>query len=52
MEYYLTIKKDEVLPLAITQMDFEGIALNEVHQTEKHKILYHLYVESKNKTNQ
>ena len=32
MEYYLTIKKNEVLPTATTWMDVEGTVLNEISQ--------------------
>ena len=37
MEYYLTIKKNEIMPLVATQMDLEMIILREVSQTEKDK---------------
>ena len=38
MEYYSAIKKkSEVLPLATTWMNLEGIMLNEISQTEKHE---------------
>jgi len=40
VEYYMTMKKDETLPLATTWMDLEGIMLSEVSQTEKDK--YHM----------
>ena len=33
-EYYLMIKKNEILPFA-TWMDLEGIMLSEISQTEK-----------------
>ena len=36
MEYYSAIKND-ILPLATTWMDFEGIVLSEISQTEKDK---------------
>ena len=36
MEYYLAIKKNEILPFA-TWTELEGIILNEVSQTEKDK---------------
>ena len=39
MEYYLAIKKNEILPFAATWMDLEGIMLSEISQTEKNK--YH-----------
>ena len=35
MEYYLVIKKNEVLPFMTTRIDLEGIMLSEVSQTEK-----------------
>ena len=31
------MRKKEILPFATTWMDHEGIMLNEVSQTEKHK---------------
>ena len=40
MEYYLDIKKNEIMPFAATWMDQEMIILNEVIQTEKNK--YHM----------
>ena len=40
MEYYSSIKKNEIMPLAVTWMDFEIIVLSEVSQTEKDK--YHM----------
>ena len=43
MEYYSTIKKNEIMPLAATWMDLEGIILSEI----SHTVSYHLYVESK-----
>ena len=39
-EYYLAIKKNEILPLATTWMDLEGITLFELSQTKKDK--YHM----------
>ena len=35
MEYYSTIKKNEVLPFATMQMGLNGIRLSETSQTEK-----------------
>ena len=32
MEYYLVIKKNEILPFAVTWTDLEGIMPNEVNQ--------------------
>ena len=40
MEYYLDIKKNEIMPFAATWMDQEMIILNEVIQIEKNK--YHM----------
>ena len=40
MEYYSAIKKNEILPFAVTWMDLEGIMLSEISQTEKDK--YHM----------
>ena len=53
MEYYSAIKKNEILPFAITWIDLEGIKLIEISQTEKDKILYVItYIRNlKNKTN-
>ena len=39
MEYYSTIKKNEIMSFAATWMDLEIILLSEVSQTEKDK--YH-----------
>ena len=40
MEYYLAIKKNEIMPLAATWMDLDIIILSELSQTEKDK--YHM----------
>ena len=40
MEYYSTIKKNEIMPFAPTWMDLEIIILSKVSQTEKDK--YHM----------
>ena len=37
VDYYSAIKKNEILPLATTWMDQEGIMLSEIIQTEKDK---------------
>ena len=39
-KYYSAIKKNEIMPSAVTWMDLEIIILNEVSQTEKDK--YHI----------
>ena len=38
MEYYLAIKKNEILPFAIIWMELEGIILSEISQ-RKTKII-------------
>ena len=37
MEYYSTIRKDEILPFVTTWMNLENIMLNKVSQTEKNQ---------------
>ena len=37
MEYYLAIKKNEIMPFAATWMDLERTILGEVSQREKEK---------------
>ena len=47
MEYYLAIKKNKIMPLAVTWMELETLILSEVSQKEKdNTICYHLYLES------
>ena len=46
IEYYSTIKKNEIMPFAVTRMNLQFIILSEVNQTERNPI-YHLYVKSK-----
>ena len=40
MEYYSAIKKNKIMPFAVTWMDLEIIILSEVSQTEKD--IYHV----------
>ena len=40
MEYHLAIKKNEILPLATTWMELEGIMLSEISLSEKDKKKY------------
>ena len=40
MKYYSAIKKNEIMPFAVTWMDLEIVILSEVSQTEKDK--YHM----------
>ena len=53
LEYYLAIKKEEILLSSAAWMELDGIVLSEISQTEKDNTWFHLYVESKkhNKTN-
>ena len=44
MEYYLAIKKNEIMPLAATWIDPEIIVLSEVSETKTNIMWYHLYV--------
>ena len=41
MEYYLTMRKNEIMPFAATWMDLEGIMLSEIRQSEKYR--YHMF---------
>ena len=48
MEYYLAIKKQEILPFAPTWLKSEDIMLSEISQTDKDKYcMIYLYVETK-----
>jgi len=51
MEYYSTIKNNEILPFAPTKIDLEGIMLSEIGQTKTYTVGSLLYVESKNNNN-
>ena len=44
-------KKNEILPSAMTWMDFEGIMLSEISQRKTNTVPSHLYVVSKEHTN-
>ena len=46
MEYYLAIKKNEILPFVATWMDLEGVMLSEISQRKANTVWIHLYVES------
>ena len=47
MEYYLAVKKNEILSFAATWMDLENVMLSEISQTNT--VWYPFYVESKKK---
>ena len=50
IEYYLAIKKNEIMPLVATWMDLEIIILSEINQKRKTNIIRHFfYVDSKEK---
>ena len=40
MEYYLALKRKEILTQATTWMDFEDIVVSEISQSQKRQILY------------
>ena len=44
MDYYLAIKKNEILPFVTTQMDLEGIKLSEISQTKKDECQMTLFI--------
>lgn len=37
MEYYSTLRRKEILPFVVLQMDLEGITMSEMNQTQKDK---------------
>ena len=43
-EYYLAMRKNEILPFVATWMELEGIMLSEIGQSEK-DLCFHSYVE-------
>ena len=45
MEYYLTMRRNEIMPFAATWMELEGIVLSEIGQSEKDIICFHSYGE-------
>ena len=44
MEYYLAMRKNEILPFAATWMEVEGIMLSEISQRKTDTICFHSYV--------
>ena len=40
MEYYAAIKRNEILPFAMTWMELEGIMLTKINQPEKDTIIW------------
>ena len=49
VEYYSTIKKNEIMPFAATWMGLETVILSEVSQRRRNILWHPLYVESKKK---
>ena len=45
MEYYLAMRKNEILPFATTWMELEGIMLSETSQRKTDIICFHSNVE-------
>ena len=41
MEYYLAMRKNEIMPFVATWMELEGIMLSEISQSEKDR--YHMF---------
>ena len=48
MEYYLAMRKNEMLPFAATWMELKGIMLCEISQRKTDIICFHLFVELEN----
>ena len=46
MEYYLVMRKKEILPFVTTLMDFDSMMLSEIRQRKTKTTRYCLYVES------
>ena len=44
MEYYSTIKKNQILPFTAAWIDLEGIMLSEISQTEKDEYYILLFI--------
>ena len=51
MEYYSAMKKNEILPLATTWMDLEGIILSKLSEKEKDKYQMILVICESKKSN-
>jgi len=49
VEYYSTIKSNEIIPFAATWMDVESVILSEVSQRRRNIVWHPLYMESKKK---
>ena len=47
MEYYSSMKNNEILPFVATSINLEDIMLSEIRQAKTNTIWFHLYVKSK-----
>ena len=45
MEYYLAMRKNEIMPFAAMWLELEGIMLSEISQSETDILYFHSYVE-------
>ncbi|KAF0880226.1 LORF2 protein, partial [Crocuta crocuta] len=45
MEYYLVMRKNEILPFAATWVELEGIMLSEISWRRKDTICFHSYLD-------
>ena len=52
VEYYSTVKENEIIPFAATGMDIENITLSEISQVEKDKYSVTYMWNLKNNTNE
>ena len=48
MEYYATIKRNEILPFAMMWMEPEGIMLSEISQSERDSLFLKLFFRLRN----
>ena len=39
IQYYLAIKRDDILPFVTTWIDFEGLMLSEISQKDKYNMI-------------
>ena len=45
MEYYLAMRKNEIMPFAATWVELEGIMLSEISQRKTRIICFHSYLD-------
>ena len=46
MEYYLAMRKNEIMPFAAMWMELDGITLSEISQSEKDRYMFSLICET------